>query len=246
MAKNKKQDRNLAETQKSGRNGEKKSPKPQDIDVSSESLEEMESDSDLDIQALLRKYMPDYDKEDEDSGADEGNGVLTKLKNSADFALDARELEDFDLPELDEPEPEPETDELPGFAGLDAAFSSDMPEDSGDGLGEFDFTDDIPAQIDDDEGLVDEEGIYEDDDDERISRKPRRKEPKQKRSLFAFGRKKDKKKAADYEEELLQLAEETDEAEAALPEELFAKEDAEAADVGTAMMDSMGLDAEEA
>ena len=66
MAKDKKQDRNLPETQKPGRSGEKKAPKPQDIDVSSESLEEVESDSDLDIQALLRKYMPDYDKEDDE------------------------------------------------------------------------------------------------------------------------------------------------------------------------------------
>jgi len=242
MAKDKKQDRNLPETQKPGRSGEKKAPKPQDIDVSSESLEEVESDSDLDIQALLRKYMPDYDKEDDEPAetpAEASGGVLSKLKNSADFVLDDKELDDFELPEDDEPAAE----EVPGFAGLDAAFSSDVSEG---GPGEFDFTDDIPAQVDDEEGLVDEEGIYEDDDDERISRKPRRKEPKQKRGLFAFG-KKNKKKSVDYEDELLRLSEETE--EDILPQDLFVDEEAEepaAAEVGAALMDSMGLDAEEA
>ena len=100
MAKDKKQDRNLAETQKTGRSGEKKTPKPHDIGVSSESLEEVESDSDLDIQALLRKYMPDYDKEENSAEESEetAGGVLSKLKNSADFVLDDKELDDFELP----------------------------------------------------------------------------------------------------------------------------------------------------
>ena len=236
MAKDKKQDRNLAETQKAGRNGEKKTPKPQDIDVRSGSLEEMESDSELDIQALLRKYMPDYDKEEQTEEPAEAQGsVLSKLKNSADFVLDDKELEDFEMPE-EEPEPEA----VPGFSGLDAAFSSEMPDKA---LGEFDFTDDIPAQVEEEEGLVDEEGIYEDDDEERISRKPRRKERGQKRGLFAFGKKKEKKKTADYEEELLQLAEETEEEEEELPPDLFAEETP--GDVGVALMDSMGLDEEE-
>ncbi len=244
MAKDKKQDRNLAETQKTGRSGEKKAPKPQDIDVSSESLEEVESDSDLDIQALLRKYMPDYDKEENSAEESEetAGGVLSKLKNSADFVLDDKELDDFELPEEEEPEAE---EEISGFAGLDAAFSSTVSGDSGvsgEGRGEFDFTDDIPAQMDDDEGLVDEEGIYEDDDDDRISRKPRRKEKGEKRGLFAFGRKKEKKKTADYEEELLRLNAEPEEP---VSPELFAEEEESAADVGASLMDSMGLDAAE-
>mgnify|MGYP003317092499 CR=1 FL=1 len=145
MAKDKKQDRNLAETQKAGRNGEKKTPKPQDIDVRSGSLEEMESDSELDIQALLRKYMPDYDKEEQTEEPAEAQGsVLSKLKNSADFVLDDKELEDFEMPE-EEPEPEA----VPGFSGLDAAFSSEMPDKA---LGECDL--EFPYQVPDGQVFV--------------------------------------------------------------------------------------------
>lgn len=249
MAKDKKQDRNLGGSQNAGRSGEKKAPKPQDIDVSSESLEEVESDSDLDIQALLRKYMPDYDKEEEEPA--EG-GVLSKLKGSAGKAVEL-DLDDADLEDFELPEPAEEEEEPFGFAGLDAAFSS-APADfaaedhtsrqKSEPMGDFDFTDDIPRQAEEDGGLEDEEGIYEDDDDDRISRAPRRKEPKQKKSLFSFGGRTKKKKELAYEEELLQLAEEEAEAETR-SDDLFIDEEP-VSDVGAALMNSMALDEEEA
>ena len=229
MAKDKKQDR------------ENKTPKPQDIDVSSDSLEEQESDSDLDIQALLRNYMPDYDREEDDT---QEGGVLSRLKKSAD--LPAEETEDVLAAWSDEPAAEPE-EETSVLSSLDSAFSSSLPEETESAAvareaDDFDFTDDIPAQMDDDGGLEDEEGIYE-DDEERYSRAPRRqKEAKPKRSLFSFGRKDKKRKAADAESDIPEdLVFPADAEEEVLPDTVFADLEADA-DVGNAVMDSMGLE----
>ena len=61
MAKDKKQGRSLGASQNAGQNDAGKAARSQDIDVSTGSLEGNASDSDLDIQALLRKYMPEYE-----------------------------------------------------------------------------------------------------------------------------------------------------------------------------------------
>ena len=175
MAKDKKQKRPVGDIQNTGRDDAKKTARSQDIDVSSGSLEGKESDSELDIQALLRKYMPEYDSEEEEPES-EGAGVLSRLKRSAEDMSDEEVF--FDLP-ADEAA---ETEEDSVLSALDAAFTELMTEEP---LREektpaqkleaddFMFTDDIPAQMDDGE-VEDEEGIYEDDDD-RYSRKPRRK-----------------------------------------------------------------------
>ena len=257
MAKDKKQSRSLGGSQNAGQN-DAGSARSQDIDVSTGSLAGKASDSDLDIQALLRKYMPEYENEDEDS-VSEGTGVLSRLKKSAEdtgAADDAVEFTEdlFILP--DEESPEVEEDSV--LSALDAAFSELMEEESAQvkktaaeklEADDFMFTDDILAPIEDDGELEDEEGIYE-DDEERISRKPRRQ--KERGGLFGFGKRAKKNKAV---EEMLfaEDAPETEEypvAEAHQPAEeepeLFVDIPEEIPDgqMGEAMMESLGLEAE--
>ncbi len=161
MAKDKKQDRYAAED---------KASRTADIDVSADA--QGTSDSELDIQALLRKYMPDYDREP-------GNDIEPDKEPVPRAKKDVPAQKAYtDGSETDASGTE---DPLDGFAGLDAAFT---PEDGG----EFDFTDNIPSRpAEDDGGLEDDEGIYEDDD------KPAKPTKKgEKKGLFAFlsGRKK--------------------------------------------------------
>ena len=52
-----------------------------EIDLTNEAAQ---SDSELDISSLLKKYMPEYDGDFEDGTAEEGGGVLSRLKRSAD------------------------------------------------------------------------------------------------------------------------------------------------------------------
>lgn len=178
MAKDKKQDRYGA-----GGADPKKDPHATDIDVSADSLETGESDSELDIQALLRKYMPDYDREPDyarEFDNDKGSEETTDAEPLPDAAKDAGAAEP-----------------LAGFAGLDAAFSTapdaapatDSYTDAEDsGAAEFDFTDNIPSQSSEEDGdLEDEEGIYEDDDGPARKREP-------KKSVFSFLRGHGKKK----------------------------------------------------
>lgn len=177
MAKDKKQDRY-------GAADPKKDPRATDIDVSADSLETGESDSELDIQALLRKYMPDYDREPE-------------VQEPEVQEPDVREPDNRlpDEPTVAEPLSKAE-DPLAGFAGLDAAFSPATPEegDTADSsAAEFDFTDNIPSQSEEGD-LEDEEGIYEDDEE------PRRKRG-QKKSVFSFLRGHSKKKQSETEPE---------------------------------------------
>lgn len=182
MAKDKKQDRY-------GAADPKKDPRATDIDVSADSLETGESDSELDIQALLRKYMPDYDREPE--------------------------VQEPDEPTVAEPLPKAE-DPLAGFAGLDAAFSPATPEidDAADSsAAEFDFTDNIPSQSEEGE-LEDEEGIYEDDEEPR-----RKRGQKKSVFSFLRGHSKKKQSEAEAEpDELEPMLDTVPETEDALPD----------------------------
>ncbi len=248
MAKDNKKDRNPAAS---------KQEKSRDIDVSSANLGEKESDSELDIQALLRKYMPDFDKEEPSDQEDAlgEDSILAGLRTAAaDTELDFGKTEDLLADDSDDEvteslqairwhrEPEPEDAE--------PVVLQDAPEDSfaalmksSDGVdsaaaADFDFTDDIPTEPEESE-LEDEEGIYE-SDEESYSRAPKRaKEKKQKKGLFSFGRKEKKAKRA-AEEEIWDLPEEPVETEA-LPADLFTQADA----LDTkAIADSMGLEDE--
>ncbi len=257
MAKDNKKDRNPA----ASKSGDVQNPqtadksqdfKSRDIDVSSANLGEKESDSELDIQALLRKYMPDYDKDEtakDESTSDEtaGDSILHSLRSAAD----GMDLDEADgLLENDEEEVveslqairwhrEPEPEEAApvaedSFAAL--MKNSDVAEKAM--ASDFDFTDDIPAETEDGE-LEDEEGIYE-SDEESYSRAPKRaKEKKQKKGLFSFGRK-EKKGKREVEEEIWDLPEEPVETEP-LPADLFAEKDTLGED---AIADSMGLEDE--
>lgn len=242
MAKDKKQDRYGA-----GGADPKKDPHATDIDVSADSLETGESDSELDIQALLRKYMPDYDREPMETARQKPDEVAEAESSEAEASSDTAE------------------DPLAGFAGLDAAFSTASPDevdlptaDSFDeatdsSAAEFDFTDNIPSQSEDGE-LEDEEGIYE--DDERPARKKERK-----KNMFSFLRGRNHKKQTAPEpapEELEPLDMVPDTADA-LPETdadafggladlLTADSTSDTSDsmdadaLSSKLMDSMGLD----
>ncbi len=256
MANDKKQNRIPGDNQGAGYD-EKKTAGSQDIDVSSESLEEKDSDSELDIQALLRKYMPGYEKDDDKP--EENGGVLSRLKKSAE--AETSEADDA----LWQPD-DAEEGEDSILASLDAAFSDamtdapePMPEETSPAqkleADDFMFTDDIPAQAEDDGELEDEEGIYEDDDD-RYSRKPRRKKESRGFGLFGLGKRSRKNKAADEDDFLgNELAFADDSADTSEPAtDLFAPEaeqpSAEAPEMefpqmGDAVMDSMGLENDE-
>jgi len=245
MAKDKKQNSGDSQNQ----NRDQKTPKPQDIDVSSDSLEEKESDSDLDIQALLRKYMPDYDREEEPE--EEEGGVLSRLKKSAELPADDPDEDWLEEPAAEMDLPDGEEDFDADFAALDAAFSDVLPEDAETKkdvreADDFDFTDDIPAQLEDDGVLEDEEGIYEEDDD-RYSRAPRKqKADKPKKGLFSFGKKDKKRKAAAARTEGIEdlILPEDLEQEEELPTSLFLDEEADTGEMGNAVMNSMGLEEE--
>lgn len=220
MAKDKKQDRYAAED---------KAPHTPDIDVSADASES--SDSELDIQALLRKYMPDYDKApDTDEGRSSETEPQSKVAPSSDLAT---------MLETDEPAKEPD-----GFAGLDAAFSKEPANDVG--AAEFDFTDNIPSQKEEDGDLEDEEGIYEDDE---TPSKKRLRTKETKKSLFSFLSKREKaaKEAQEeIDEEPLALSEE-DDAFGGLADMLAQEGEAntgveEQDSFSSKLMDSMGLE----
>ncbi len=87
------------------------------------------SDSDLDINELLRKYMPEYSDESSESGTGGGNGVLARLKQSGGAAGES--ADDKLISALDsvfsssvEEEPAAGAEELP-----DEFAEEDVPED---------------------------------------------------------------------------------------------------------------------
>ena len=140
MAKNKKNRKeNAGDTLfgRLGRNSPKKTERPdeflgEDYDLSEDAEQEMEydsidvtaegdeSDSDLDINELLRKYMPEYAGEESQSGTGGGTGVLSRLKQSG-----GRTAESAD-------------DKL--ISALDSVFSSSVEEGEPVGAEEFEET----------------------------------------------------------------------------------------------------------
>lgn len=140
MAKNKKNRKeNAGDTLfgRLGRNSPKKTERPdeflgEDYDLSADAEQEMEydsidvtaegdeSDSDLDINELLRKYMPEYAGEESQSGTGGGTGVLSRLKQSG-----GRTAESAD-------------DKL--ISALDSVFSSSVEEGEPVGAEEFEET----------------------------------------------------------------------------------------------------------
>ncbi len=149
------------------------------IDISAEE----ESDSELDINDLLKKYMPEYGEESDNDSAE--GGVLSKLKRSADdfaeelpYGVDDGFGEDGD------------EDDNRLISALDSAFG---PEDGGEDQG-FDFAEDL------DDDLYEDAAPAEDSSDRRGRGGAKKKEKKEKKpfSLFGFGR---KKKAAFADEE---------------------------------------------
>ncbi len=166
---------------------------PKERDTSIDATSGTESDSELDIHALLRKYMPDYDAEEQESNdipalkidnaenpatvddVDHSDSILQKLRNAS---ADKTETEADGLPDLD--------------AAFTAAPDKKTPKQNPD-AGEFEFTDDSFAEkiaavsSEDPYVLEDEEGIYDEDDAPRKKKKESKKtkQKKEKRGLFA-------------------------------------------------------------
>ena len=156
------------------------------IDVSSNE----ESDSELDINELLRKYMPEYGEDaKEDEKSDSSSGVLSKLKKSADTI------------ENDEGD-----DRL--ISALDSAFGP--PDEESVSAGEFDFVDGNESA-----GDHSPEEAGEDDDfdadldyaDENFvplrKSKEKGKEKGNKKKFSLFGRKSGKKEKAEEQEDIV-------------------------------------------
>ena len=169
------------------------------IDVRSSGEET--SDSELDIHALLRKYMPEYDKEDTVATEEGDDGIVIKLKESVpgdDVVEIADSITDDDtmLSALDSifaPADEAVEDALPPLSLEDMPLEEDSEE--------YTFTNDIPGGYEHDGELEDEEGIYEPDDEPE----ERSAKPKKRFSLFSRDKKKGKRNQVEeeplYEEE---------------------------------------------
>ena len=148
-----------------------------DRDTSIDATSQNESDSELDIHALLRKYMPDYETED----TEPTGGVLRQLKQSESTRADKDEKNAAAMGEALKGTDAPEKIPAKPIQSMSAADAA-----------EYDFTDELPAvQSTDAYDLEDEEGIYE-DDAPKPKKKAKREKPakkakpeKKKRGLFA-------------------------------------------------------------
>ncbi len=115
------------------------------IDVTSD---EGDSDSDLDINALLKKYMPDYQEDDEPADDEEAGGVLAKFRDQIDEELsdDEKLIDALDSAfGTEEPESDGESDDDLDFSGLMSSLkksSTDVPEPGEDTISEYDLADD--------------------------------------------------------------------------------------------------------
>ncbi len=198
MAKNKKNKKDSAGDVLFGRLGRKKAENPpeaeeefldEEVYTEEEELSEEfdsiditgeDSDSDLDISELLKKYMPEYS--DEDAG---GGGVLSRLKQTkADGEL------------------QPDTSDDKLISALDSAFSSAVTPDAEELSAE---TEDLPGEADEAEEFEEElpkEELADDEeyvDDEEYEEEYEEEPVKKKRGFFGlFGGKKRKE-----EEELI-------------------------------------------
>ena len=168
-------DKNRGETARAGN--------PKDRDTSIDATSGTESDSELDIHALLRKYMPDYDTDDPDSNdkesADTSGSILKKIRSTDAVEANNEKNDAGDLLDLDA-----------AFTAAPAKADSSgqtAPKQNPDAA-EYEFTDDDIATVPSEDGyaLEDEEGIYDEDDAPRKTKKePKRtKQKKEKRSLF--------------------------------------------------------------
>lgn len=146
-----------------------------DEDAIDVTADEGDSDSDLDINALLKKYMPDY--QDEEPEADEG-GVLSRFrKKDNDRKSDELTEEEKLIDALDdafgaedlfaEGAAEEESDEDLDFSGLMSSLKKNAsPEPGEDTISEYDLADDAADVFEDDAPVEDSEFSFDDFDDD--------------------------------------------------------------------------------
>ena len=146
-----------------------------DEDAIDVTADEGDSDSDLDINALLKKYMPDY--QDEEPEADEG-GVLSRFrKKDNDRKSDELTEEEKLIDALDdafgaedlfaEGAAEEESDEDLDFSGLMSSLKKNAsPEPGEDTISEYDLADDAADVFEDDAPVEDPEFSFDDFDDD--------------------------------------------------------------------------------
>ena len=146
-----------------------------DEDAIDVTADDGDSDSDLDINALLKKYMPDY--QDEEPEADEG-GVLSRFrKKDNDRKSDELTEEEKLIDALDdafgaedlfaEGAAEEESDEDLDFSGLMSSLKKNAsPEPGEDTISEYDLADDAADVFEDDAPVEDPEFSFDDFDDD--------------------------------------------------------------------------------
>ena len=178
-------DKNRGETARAGN--------PKDRDTSIDATSGTESDSELDIHALLRKYMPDYDTDDPDSNdkesADTSGGILKKIRSTDAVEADNENNDAGDLLDLDA-----------AFtaASAKADSSGQMAPKQNPDAAEYEFTDDIAAvPSEDGYALEDEEGIYDEDDAPRKTKKEPKKTKQKKEKRGLFGRRQQRRDGAE-------------------------------------------------
>ncbi len=178
-------DKNRGETARAGN--------PKDRDTSIDATSGTESDSELDIHALLRKYMPDYDTDDPDSNdkesADTSGSILKKIRSTDAVEADNENNDAGDLLDLDA-----------AFTAAPAKADSSgqmAPKQNSDAA-EYEFTDDIAAvPSEDGYALEDEEGIYDEDDAPRKTKKEPKKTKQKKEKRGLFGRRQKRRDGAE-------------------------------------------------
>lgn len=178
-------DKNRGETARAGN--------PKDRDTSIDATSGTESDSELDIHALLRKYMPDYDTDDPGSNdkesADTSGSILKKIRSTDAVEADNEKNDAGDLLDLDA-----------AFtaAPAKADSSGQMAPKQNPDAAEYEFADDIAAvPSEDGYALEDEEGIYDEDDAPRKTKKEPKKTKQKKEKRGLFGRRQKRRDGAE-------------------------------------------------
>ena len=179
-------DKNRGETARAGN--------PKDRDTSIDATSGTESDSELDIHALLRKYMPDYDTDDPDSNdkesADTSGSILKKIRSTDAVEADNEKNDAGDLLDLDA-----------AFtaAPAKADSSGQMAPKQNPDAAEYEFTDDDIAAVPSEDGyaLEDEEGIYDEDDAPQKTKKEPKKTKQKKEKRGLFGRRQKRRDGAE-------------------------------------------------
>ena len=179
-------DKNRGETARAGN--------PKDRDTSIDATSGTESDSELDIHALLRKYMPDYDTDDPDSNdkesADTSGSILKKIRSTDAVEANNEKNDAGDLLDLDA-----------AFtaAPAKADSSGQMAPKQNPDAAEYEFTDDDIATVPSEDGyaLEDEEGIYDEDDAPRKTKKEPKKTKQKKEKRGLFGRRQKRRDGAE-------------------------------------------------